>query len=150
MRRRGWAARRWLAVVIVALVALVALALAGCGGGGEQRTAPVQEDGLVIGPGVQLPLVIDGDRLGVSSLDGNPPAEIAGPGDYRGVQYDAQGRLLYVQQAGRDPGFYRVENGLPHKVCTRWVCAANLNPRIRDRSCGLDKSLRRAEDQCAM
>ena len=103
---------RLLSVVLGA--GLAALAVTGCGGSGEQRTAPAQEDRLVIGPNVGLPLVIDGDRLGISSLDGNSPAEIAGPGDYRGVRYDAQGRFLYVQQAGRDPGFYRVENGLPH------------------------------------
>ena len=44
----------------------------------------------------RLPLVIDGDRLGVSLLDGNPPVAVSGPGSVDGVAYDAQGRLRCV------------------------------------------------------
>jgi Tol biopolymer transport system component len=69
--------------------------------------------GLVIGQGVQLPLMLNGDRLGISSLDGNPPTEVTGPGGYFGVRYDAAGRLVYLQWAGQEPGFYRIENGTP-------------------------------------
>jgi Tol biopolymer transport system component len=69
------------------------------------------EGGLVIGQDVALPLVLDGDRLGISSLDGSPPAQLAAPGGYFGVRYDAAGRLVYLQWSGQEPGFYRFEDG---------------------------------------
>ncbi len=73
----------------------------------------MQEDAFVIGANVELPLVLDGDRLGLSSLDGSPPVELIGPGDYTSLRYDSEGRLLYVQRTGQDPGFYRLQDGAP-------------------------------------
>jgi Tol biopolymer transport system component len=60
--------------------------------------------------------VIDGDRLGVSSLDGNPPTPVSGPGYVNGVAYDAEGALVYAQRSGQEPGFYRVEDGVPRLI----------------------------------
>ncbi len=71
---------------------------------------------LSVGDGIDLPLVLDGDRLGLSSLDGNPPVALTGPGDFTGVRYESSGRLLYVQRAGKDAGFYRMEGGEPRLV----------------------------------
>ena len=63
-----------------------------------------------------FPLVIDGDRLGISSLDGNPPIPVSDPGFVDGVAYGPDGALIYVQHSGRQPGFYRVEDGSPQRV----------------------------------
>ena len=98
------------AVLVVAGVALLVWGLVRTDGDGEQGIA------IVIGANVSLPLVLDGDRLAVSSLDGSPPMELTGPGDYTSVQYDAEGRLLYVQRAGQNPGFYRLNDDVPELV----------------------------------
>ena len=100
--------------------ALVLAALAGLGlmafllARGDGPSAPVIE--FVIGSDANVPLVLDGDRLAVSSLDGSPPVELTGPGDYADVQYDNEGRLLYIQRAGHEPGFYRLRDDVPELV----------------------------------
>jgi Tol biopolymer transport system component len=60
--------------------------------------------------------VIDGDRLGISYLDGNPPTPLSDPGYVDGVAYDSEGMLVYVQHSGQQPGFYRVEDGVPRLI----------------------------------
>ncbi|MGA2285671.1 MAG: hypothetical protein ABSG55_05335 [Dehalococcoidia bacterium] len=71
---------------------------------------------MKIGANLQLPLVLDGDRLGVSSLDGNPPTEVTGPGVFDGVRFDSQGRLLFIRRTGPVTGFFRLEDGQPRLV----------------------------------
>ncbi|MGD0115003.1 MAG: hypothetical protein ABSC13_03225 [Dehalococcoidia bacterium] len=94
------------------LVLLLAVTAAGCGStSSRQPSTPTAATTPLIGAGVQFPLVVDGDRLGVSSLDGNLPDAVSGPGYIDGAAYDGQGRLVYVDHAGQQPGFYRVENG---------------------------------------
>ncbi len=115
--------------IVASLFALVtAVFLTSCGSGsvpassGDAASAEESE----IGEGVQLPLVIDGDRLGVSSLDGNPPTPVSGPGYVKGVAYDAEGALVYVQHSGQEPGFYRVEDSLPRLV----IPLPHINPSL--------------------
>ena len=105
---------RWL--LPLSLLALV-IGMSGCGTGAERAAnVTLKQEDMVIGSDVHLPLVLDGDRLGVSLLDGNAPSEILGPGSYGSVQYDSQGRLIYVQKGGAAPGFYRVEDGQAERV----------------------------------
>ena len=100
--------RRPRCLLAASIIAVASLALAACGSG-ESRSI----NGLKTGANLQLPLVLDGDRLGVSSLDGNPPTEVAGPGVFDGVRFDSQGRLLFIQRTGHATGFYRLDDGQP-------------------------------------
>jgi len=106
-RRRLFALLPLCAVTVAAMLPLVS-----CGSPASKEdasstvTAKAEDDAV-------FPLVIDGDRLGVSSLDGNPPVAVSEPGYIDGVAYDREGRLIYVQHSGRMPGFYRVEEGVP-------------------------------------
>ncbi len=93
--------------LLLPLVILVVLVVA-CGTS-ESRNVT----GLTIAADLQLPLVLDGDSIGVSSLDGNPPTQVVGPGDFDNVQFDSQGRLLFIQRTGPATGFYRIEDGSP-------------------------------------
>ena len=105
--------------ILPPLLALVmAVFLTSCGSGSVPASSrdDVSAEGFEIGESVQLPLVIDGDRLGVSFLDGNPPTPVSGPGYVNGVAYDAEGALVYVQHSGQEPGFYRVEDGVPRLI----------------------------------
>ena len=68
---------------------------------------------LKIGDNVDLPLLLDGDRLAVSSLDGGTPDTFTPPGTYGDPQFDDQGRTIYIDVTGNEPGFYRVQAGKP-------------------------------------
>ena len=100
-----------LAALLSALVTAVFLTSCESGSVPASSGDAVPTEGYEIGEGVRLPLVIDGDRLGVSFLDGNPPTPVSGPGYVDGAAYDAEGALVYVQHSGQEPGFYRVEDG---------------------------------------
>ena len=81
----------------------------GADGGSGGTPGLVVGPGVTIGDGVTLPIAVDGDRLGLSLLDGAAPTPITGFGRYSDVQYDAAGRLLYVDTSGEHPG------------CTGWT-----------------------------
>lgn len=99
-----------LVVVAGGIAAGAVVALRSRSDGGHEGTTPPL-GGVVIGDGVTLPIAVDGDRLGLSSLDGAAPSPVTGFGRYSDVQYDAAGRLLYVDSSGEHPGMYRVEGG---------------------------------------
>lgn len=98
-----------LAVIVGAIVVATVFVL-------RSRHSDTGAGGLAIGEGVELPLLIEGDRLGVSSLSGADPDPVTGPGSYSDTRFDAAGRVAYVQLSGETPGFYRVENGEARRV----------------------------------
>ncbi|MDP9238754.1 MAG: hypothetical protein M3P30_15380 [Chloroflexota bacterium] len=104
---------------IVALIGALAIATTcstACGDGSSNVTAPNASGAFVVVAGVDVPLLIDGDRLAVSSLTRAAPTPITGPGKYADVGFDAAGRIIYVDSSGANPGFYRVEDGQPRLV----------------------------------
>lgn len=103
------AAALTLAAVIGAVVVATVFVL-------RSRHRATGAGGLVLGQGVDVPLLLDGDRLGVSSLTGAAPAPLTSPGSYSDARFDAAGRVVYVQLSGEKPGFYRVEGGQPRLV----------------------------------
>jgi len=100
-----------LAVVVGTAVVAAVLLL-------RSRAGPpsAQPGQLEVGANVDVPLLLHGDRLGVSSLDGATPDAFTPPGTYGDVQFDAAGRILYYVPAGQQPGFYRVEDGSSRRV----------------------------------
>jgi Tol biopolymer transport system component/DNA-binding CsgD family transcriptional regulator len=78
------------------------------------KATPPASGALEIGDNIDLPLLLDGDRLALSTLDGATPAAFTPPGSYTGVRFDAQGQIEYIELSGAKPGFYRVEDGTPH------------------------------------
>jgi Tol biopolymer transport system component/DNA-binding CsgD family transcriptional regulator len=65
--------------------------------------------------GAKLPLVLGGDSLGISALDGNPPVALTGPGDYSGAVVGADGVLRYFQRTGAT-GFYEMNGASPKLI----------------------------------
>src|SRR4030042_3496813 len=109
LHRKPFGHKGRLAALLFALVAAVSLTSCGSDSPPASSGDAVPTEGSEIGEGVRLPLVIDGDRLGVSSLDGNTPTPLSGPGYVNGVAYDAEGALIFVQHSGEESGVSRGE-----------------------------------------
>jgi Tol biopolymer transport system component len=116
LHREPFGHKGHIAALLFALVTAVFLTSCGSDSAPESSGDAVPTEGFETGEGARLPLVIDGDRLGISSLDGNPPTPLSDPGYVDGVAYDAEGALVYVQRSGQEPGFYRVEDGVPRLI----------------------------------